>query len=270
VLANAMNLLLGCSKAVSAWDLGNRICTDLEAELLFNNSTLSTSAFLMLMVAATVVDCNFFMAKIIAGALIFDPILLVAHWTSVKIDGHGVPIALWFVLGFVVGTFAIAAVMGLKGEVSAEPKSLTFGALNKWAFGIGGSLFLAMSGTLSLGCDQAIENWGFGKYDCNTLEALALFMLCVKTMQVTVILIMVATTTANKTDLLKLSAPMIFFNFVQLVSDQRFVINGHSVPDSVYVMYAIVFTSFFIAVTMHNSASARQVNPTGYEPLVAA
>jgi len=270
MLMNAMNLHLGCSTAISSWGWGKYTCDDLEEGMMFNQCTLNMTVLLMLVMAATVVDCNFFMAKIIAVALIINPILATVYTSSLKINGHSMPNIVWLIVGLDVGTFAIASVMGLKGQVSAEPKSLTFGALNKWAFGIGGVLLLLNAVNLSMSCDQAMGNWGWGKYTCNTLEAGLFVSQSLIGMQVMVILIMAATATDNKTDLLKISVPVLLSFLAQLVYWKDVAINGHSMPKSIYIIQGIVFGSFFIAAIMHNSTSARQVEPTGYAPLVSA
>jgi len=270
LLLNAMNMYIGCSKALSSWGWGTYTCDTFENAMMFNMAVLNMAALVMLMMAATVVDCNVFMAKIIAVVSIPNPILTTVHWSSVKINDHTGPNSIWYVLGFYVVTFAIAAVMGLKGQVPAEPKPVTFGALNKWAFGVGGILFVLNAGNLSLSCDQAMENWGWGKYTCNTLEAGFLVNQSIIGMAMMMLLIMVATTTANKTDLIKISAPMLLGFLTQLIYFEPLKINGHSTPVSVYVVQGTVFASFFIAMMMHNSASARQVEPAGYAPLVSA
>jgi len=270
MLMNAMNLHLGCSTAMSSWGWGKYTCDDLEEAMMFNQFTGNMMVILMLMMAATVVDCNVFMAKIIAVAFIFNPILNTVYWSSMKINGHSVPNIIWCIVGLNVGSFAIAAVMGLKGQVAADPKSLTFGALNKWASGIGGIFFLLNAGNLCQNCNQAMANWGWGEYTCNTVESALLVTQSLIGMQLTVILIMAATTTTNKTDLLKISAPMVGGCLAQLVYGSQLTINGHSLPISLYAVHATIYGSLFIAAIMHNSASARQVEPTAYAPLAAA
>jgi len=270
MLMNAMNLHLGCSTAMSSWGWGKYTCDDLEEGFMFNQSTYNMAVLLMLMVAATVVDCNVFMAKIIAIAFIFNPILVTVYWSSMKINDHSVPNIIWCIVGLDVGTFAIAAVMGLKGQVAADPKSLTFGALNKWAFGIGGVLFLVNVGNLCQGCNQVGASWGWGQYTCNTLESSLLVTQSFIFMQLIVIVIMAATTTTKKTDLLKICAPMLGALLAQLVYWTQITINGHSLPISIYVVNAIIYGSFFIAAIMHKSVAARQVEPTGYAPLGSA
>jgi len=267
---NAMNLYLGCSTAMSSWGWGKYTCDDLEEGFMFNQSTYNMAVLLTLMVAATVVDCNVFMAKIIAIAFIFNPILVTVYWSSIKINDHSVPNIIWCIVGLDVGTFAIAAVMGLKGQVAADPKSLTFGALNKWAFGIGGVLLLLSAGNLCQSCNQVGANLGWGQYTCNTLESSLLVTEGLLGMQLMVILIMAATTTTNKTDLLKTSAPMLGGFLAQFVYWSQLKVNGHSLPIPMYVVYAIIYGSFFIAAIMHKSVAARQVEPTGYAPLVSA
>jgi len=269
VLIHAMHLHLGCSTAMLSWGWGKYTCDVLE-DMLLNQSMANISALLMLMMAATVVDCNAFTAKIIAVAFNLSPFLVTGFLSSMYVNGHSMPKTIWCILGFDVLTFAIAAVMGLKGQVSADPKSCTFGALNKRMFGIGGILFLLNAGNLCLTSYQAMEGWGSGTYTCNTLESSMFVTQSLIRMQCMVMLIMVATTIANKTDLVKISAPMLLGFLAQLVYWKRVAINRHSMPMSVYVIQAIVFGSFVIAIIVHNSASARQFEPTGHAPLVSA
>merc|ERR1712194_203120 len=105
----------------------------------------------------------------------------------------------------------------------------TFGALNKWASGIGGIFFLLNAGNLCQNCNQAMANWGWGQYTCNTVESSLLVTQSLIGMQSTVVLIMVATTTTNKPDLLNMS---------------QLTINGHSLPISIYVVHATIYGSF--------------------------
>lgn len=167
--------------------------------------------------------------------------------------------------------------MGLKAEqcpvckdaVAADPKPVSFGALNKWAFGIGGLMALMNAGNLFMDCDTAMQNWGWGKYTCSTLESALLKSQSLVGIQCMVILIMAATRTGTKTDLLKLSAPMIGCFLTQLIYWKSKVINGHTMPNSIYIVHAVVYGSFAIGVVMHKDASARQVEPTNKEPLLA-
>jgi len=206
-------------------------------------------------------------------SLTFNPILWTVYTSSIKINDHSMPNIIWCILGLVVGSFAIAAVMGLKGQVAADPKPLTFGALNKWVFGIGGAFFLVdytCFSTHFLSCNQVVALWGWGQYTCKPLESSLFNTQSFIGMQLTVILIMAATTTTNKTDLLKISAPMVGGCLAQLVNMSLLTINGHSLPISIYVVHATIYGSFFIAAIMHKSVAARQVEPTGYAPLVSA
>jgi len=290
VLLNARNLYLGCSNTVAAWAGFEYTCDAIEEQSMFISSMLSVAAFSMLIMAATVVDSNALMAKIIAIALIFDPVGFVAYWSITKLNGNSVPSSVWLVVGCTVNgffvlqvlngfcmavcptlyTFATAAVTGLEGEDLARPKKFTFGALNKWAFGIGFFLSLVTAANLFTSCDEAIENWGFGKYTCKSLTTLVSLMTGMKTLQVVAILSMAATATANKTDLLKIYAPFILGQLALLFHNSQLKINGRSCPASFYVFQSIILGSFFIAFIMHNNASARQVESTGCEPLVAA
>jgi len=270
---NVMNVHLGCSTAMSNWGWGQYTCDDLD-DMLVEQSMANITALLTLMMAATIVDCNGSMAKVIAVAVfLVTGKLVTGYWSSMNMNLDSMPKTIWCILGFNVLTFAIAAVMWLKGQVSADPKFCTFGALTKWAFGIGGILFLLIPVNLCLTCDQAMENWGSGKHTCNTLESFKFVTQSLIGMLhhgCMMMLLMVATTTANKTDLVKISAPVLLGFLAQLVFWKGVTINGHSMPMSICVIKAIVFGSFLISIIMHNSASARQVEPTGFAPLVSA
>jgi len=263
-----MNIPLGYSTAMSSWGWGKYTCDVLE-DMLLNQSMANISALLMLMMAATVVDCNVFMAKIVVVAFILNPFLVTGYWSAMYINGHSMPKTIWCIIGLDVITCAIAAAMALKNQVSANPKSCTFVALNKWIFGIGRILCLSIAGNLCLTYDQAMESEGSGKYTCNTPKSPMFVTQILIGMQSMVMPIMLATTTAKKTDLVKICAPTLLGFLAQLVYWKRVKTNGHPMPMSIYVIQAIVFGTL-IAIIMHNNASARQVELTGHAPLVSA
>jgi hypothetical protein len=277
ILMNAMNIYTSCSEAMVNWGFGKYTCDELESGLLFNQSLLNIASVLTLIIAATAVSRNIFMSKIIMVSFIFQPILTTAFFDTMKINGRSMPNTIWCVDGAILGTFAIAAVMGLKAEqcpvckdaVAADPKPVSFGALNKWAFGIGGLMALMNAGNLFMDCDTDMQNWGWGKYTCTTFDSAMLKTQSLVSIQCMVILIMAATRTGAKTVLLKLSAPILGCFLAQLIYWKPLVINGHTMPTSIYIVNAVVNCSFAIGVVMHKDASARHVEPTNKEPLLA-
>lgn len=269
VLMNAGNLYIGCSKSVEGWGWGKYTCSDLESALSFNFNVASLENCLILMMSATVFERRMDFIKV-CGPTWIMMLVFIANWWSLTINGHTMPHVVYFIDAFVFGTFAIAAYAHKDSAGVVKSETMAFGALNYWTFAIGVAFTLMCAANQYTGCSSSLEAWGWGKYTCSDLESGMSFNCNMTNIQIQLVLMMCATITVRKLDLVKLIAPVLIMIPVFLAYWAPKTINGHTMPNAIYYIDGIVLGSFLVAFVMHprSTASARQMQSTA--PLLSA